>query len=124
MRLSELILLGDLLRRRDPIRYLEEENCGQGHCGCALGGALLASGYDDPRMLYKVWPWLADENPANRAKGFTWTHDLEISHQFFDVCRGAQTIEQLADYIRSIEPDEPVQKMDKTPTLQLQEVTQ
>jgi len=110
MRLSEAILLGDLLKRADPNIWLSPD----GSCGCALGGALLAAGTDpwkfgveygirQPRSYQEIsemravksrWPWL------------TGDHLMTISDLYRDAAHGYKTIEQVADYVRSIEPPE------------------
>lgn len=118
MRLSEAILLGDTLKKASNATWISED----GSCGCAFGGALLATGitgkifwndlrkhlgakddgfifgYRDVSEVESVkhqWPWLTGEHLAD----ITWHYAM--------VMRGTKTIEQVADYVRSIEPPEP-----------------
>jgi hypothetical protein len=108
MLLQHAIILGDTLKKRDPGEWLSED----GSCGCAFGGALLAAGVTAeefhrqflplPRMNYGVvaemecvklrWPWLTED------------HLGEISELYFKVHAGSRTIEDVAAYVRSIEP--------------------
>lgn len=121
LRLSDAIVLGDTLRERLATVYLQKND--SGYCGCAIGGAMLAAGYDDADMVNEVWPWLKEQSV--KRPGFvegSWTNDQEISMQFGNVCWNVQTLEQLAGYVRGIEPSEPVQKMDETPAYQTEEV--
>jgi hypothetical protein len=101
MRLSDLILLGDSLRSRRYWSYLSLD--GGSTCGCALGGAALYLGADPGKnwndkgagddILYTHFPWLDIHIEA------------VISQRFAEVCHGEISIEELADYVRSIEPD-------------------
>jgi hypothetical protein len=108
MLLQHAIILGDTLKKGDPGEWLSRD----GSCGCALGGALLAAGvtaeefnrqflplpantYDPiPEMecIKSRWPWL------------TADHIAEISELYFKVHAGSRTIEDVAAYVRSIEP--------------------
>ena len=59
MKLSEAMMLGDSLRMRNPRVYLEgSEGCRH---GCAIGGAVLATGYETERKWHlnrarERWP--------------------------------------------------------------------
>ena len=97
--LSDAVILGDSLRHRVDTVWLAPVS-NSSPCGCALGGALLANGFksedgwgfvDD---IQKEWPWLTAE------------HIDAISLKFMDVCDDRMTIEELADYIKTIEPKE------------------
>lgn len=104
MQLSEAIILGDTLKRCDPMTWISAD----GSCGCALGGALLAAGVtvnefwrqfascDVPELpaIMNLWPWL------------TADHIDEISNIYFMVEAGDATIEDVAAYVRTIEPSE------------------
>lgn len=112
MQLSEALVLGDPLKRSDSNVWLNAD----GSCGCAFGGALLAAGlatnyiaerhkHWDPSHFFNlepyesktvmaVWPWLTKEIL------------LEISRKYTAVCRGEGTIEDVAAYVRSVEPAE------------------
>lgn len=101
MKLSEAMMLGDSLRIRDSAMFLRD-----GGCGCAIGGALLATGctFDfykqfksgKPKYIAPLmrlwWPWVTDD--------LVW----DISGQFNEVCMGRLTFEKLVDYVASIEP--------------------
>lgn len=103
MRLSEAIMLGDMLRRRCPDAFLEAEN-GQ-VCGCALGGATLALGHSDGKNV--MGNWIKELEPSLVAE-YPWFNErirTTIGTWFFQVCDGYATMESLIDYVRSIEPD-------------------
>jgi hypothetical protein len=102
MKLSDAIMLGDSMRSRNSCIWLIGND--DGVCvGCAMGGAVLAVGatvkqnsawpgiFDS--FATQWWPWLTQENLE------------EISVRFANVCIFASTIEQLVDYVRSIEPE-------------------
>lgn len=73
---------------------------------CAFGAALNALGVPQEEPSYmrytplrKHWPWLTEDESrlSEPAK--------EIYGRFdFNVCQGLMTLEQLVDYVRSIEP--------------------
>lgn len=103
MQLSEAIILGDTLKRCDPDQWISPD----GSCGCALGGALLAAGvtmkvfnqqreviiFEKPCVI-QAWPWLTEQ------------HIDQISDLYFLVQAGSRTIEEVAAYVRTIEPRE------------------
>lgn len=96
MKLSEAILLGDSLKKADPTIFLHPDKS----CGCALGGAALAIGMvslvypaHSPRFL-AAFPW------------FNAHYSAEIGYRYNQVAVGLMTLEQLVDYVRSIEPAE------------------
>ena len=111
MYLSDAAVLGDSMRRRNPYIYLEEDNIAGQHCGCLLGGAILAEGLGvsmgDNRMRAESrWPWLRDNsiepvwfiiNNGNK-------YEYIVTIGFFQVCSGKLTFEQLIQWIRSVEP--------------------
>jgi hypothetical protein len=110
MRLSDSIAMGDfVIPRGDGRTWLSGyQGGGPPTCGCAVGRAYLANGgrmeaYRMEASFIEMWPWL------------TLSKLGDISLKFTRVVRGEMTIEQLADYVRSIEPDEDdtVQKMDE-----------
>lgn len=117
LKLSEAILLGDTLKTADPSRWLSLD----GSCGCALGGAVLAVGkYAEILALYKaggaqdiektfiggMWPWIT---PAFL---------LALSHRYYNVYYGSETIEQLCDWVRSIEPSPQIHAATENQTTQ------
>lgn len=110
MKLSEAILLGDTLKKCEPGCFISPD----GSCGCAIGGALLATGADPAEVDYQLsescdgisgvseieaiksrWPWL------------TWRHIADISLLYNKVAAGEMTIEQVAAFVRTIEPPDP-----------------
>jgi hypothetical protein len=107
LRLQDAIILGNGLKQGSPNVWLSPD----GSCGCALGGALLACGVDagtfwgeigmgDAREVVeavsvrRLWPWLTAE------------HLISISDLYRQAYRGSKTIEDIAAYARSIEPQE------------------
>lgn len=108
MRLSEAMMLGDGLRKRDYKFYLK--TIGGEVCGCAIGGAVLACGWSEDGLEFRtLWPWL-NGSPDNGSTDnrFSWAGEIGMardSHPSFKrVMEGDGTFEQLVDYVRSIEP--------------------
>lgn len=110
MRLSEAMMLGDSLRLRHGGHWLAVH--GAGLCGCAIGGALLAEGFqlgdrlvrgDYPDEIRTYWPWLTKDQT------------MTISRDFNKVVAGEMTFEQMVDYVRSIEPPEDEEEGDEEP---------
>ena len=91
MKLSEAGVLGDCLKINDINVTLSFEQAR--YCGCWLGGALLADGYKrsygGAQAVNERWPW------------FTLAHWIAVSklHQ------AGKSVEAIADYVRSIEPE-------------------
>ena len=116
MRLSEAIILGDSLKAPDPGQWLSPD----GSCGCAFGGALIAAGAGiseffgqnqgsvksiaEAPIVRALWPWITAE------------HLQMITNLYYAVCNGYCVIEDVADYVRSVEPGEPV-----TPKTEMEE---
>lgn len=106
MLLQDAIMLGDTLKKCDPLTWISED----GSCGCAFGGALLAAGIpaktfhsevaSEPGPIFEMpcvkanWPWL------------TWRVMSEISHRYHLVAKGRATIEDVAAYVKTVEPPE------------------
>lgn len=130
MRLSDAILLGDVLRRRTTLLYLADDSFMGGNpgdfCGCALGGACLAIGERRGNEFYRHWPWTRertsnecdwagyiqfwksrDDKPHGfgAAPGGFGVAPDDYPGGFVDVCDGIITIEQLAAWVRSVEPE-------------------
>lgn len=109
MKLSEAMMLGDSLRDRVSDRFLTTR--GGRMCGCAIGGATLASGRTEYFAHRELWPWLLEESTNFSAnypsKPIRWESWIGIYSPvaFNKVVRGDATFEQLVDYVRSIEPD-------------------
>ena len=114
MKLSEAILLGDSLKKPDSGNWLSPD----GSCGCAIGGALLATGYTGQEFhrvleavlkasggMFKGWQEIAElEAIRSRWPWLTGEALCEISHFYIAVEEGRMTIEELADGIRGLEP--------------------
>lgn len=107
MKLSDAIILGDTLKTMKPNVWLADD----GSCGCAFGGALLACGVNvskfwgdmgmgsdqevaDADCVRHLWPWL------------TADHLHQISQLYWEVYGGRKTIEDIAVYVRSMEPQD------------------
>lgn len=105
MKLSSAILLGDTLRTRNGGVFLEKDSAGS-YCGCAIGGGLLAEGWSQwcADLCNFPWPWLNAKEPYVTRETRN-PYECEISRQFIGVCNGGQTLEQLVDYVRSVEPE-------------------
>ena len=94
MKLSEAILLGDSLAKRQAGTWMNAT----GTAGCALGRAALAVGVRQPKswVIEDLWPWIRKDRQM-----------IKIIIMFDkEVCRGTKTIEELVDYVRSVEPAE------------------
>jgi hypothetical protein len=105
MLLQEAIILGDTLKKSNPRTFLSD---GDGVCGCAIGGALLATGVtveewhadllrpgisiEEMPCIMSRWPWL------------TLGHLATISDMYREVAIGRATIEDIAAYVKTIEP--------------------
>jgi len=107
MKLSEAIIMGDTLKKCDANQWISAD----GSCGCAFGGALLAAGmrplhyHENYRgsscnavselpFVREHWPWITGE------------HLVKISDLYRKVARGETTIEAVAAYVRTVEPQE------------------
>lgn len=81
---------------------------------CALGAALNAVGaarvdgiFDMSRVVEskRLWPWLTEICPCC---SFAYGSHIAITFNT-KVCKGEMTFEQLVDWVRSVEPDEPIE---------------
>lgn len=121
MKLSEAILLGDTLKKANAGTWISED----GSCGCALGGALLASGitakqfgqgYTATSVYCRVFGKrygvlgegvIAEMDCVKRL--WPWVTPgvvLEISRMYMALERGYRTIEEIAEYVSKVEPAE------------------
>lgn len=101
MRLSEAMMLGDSLRTRSHVVYLDMETVPP--CGCAIGGSALAVGATLPLQHREVWPWLSDLL-SDRILDYECIIGCGVDISFSRVMDGSCTFEKLVDYVRSIEP--------------------
>jgi hypothetical protein len=117
MRLSEQILLG---------RHLVEKPSASDLNACALGMGMKAEGIatehrgqPNYRGLVRRWPWLLDDYQEKPCRCITVldvdddikseTYCAAIAHLFDRHIIGTApswTLEQLVDYVRSVEPEE------------------
>lgn len=108
MKLSDAMVLGDTLRKRNASMYLDKDRYGN-YCGCAIGGAFLAIGITDSDEMIadrEHWPWLSDK--ANLGSRYRTLIGCGIDRKypsFLQVETGECTFEQLVEYVRSIEPE-------------------
>jgi hypothetical protein len=129
MKLSDAIVLGRILI--NPVRFRLLTDNGKG--GCALGMAGVATGLklhscgpctvlgirleakDDYAVLSKTWPWL-DQKITDMPCGCEpceddCTDQADIITHLFDThvdcrCGCGWTLEQLIQWVRSVEPEE------------------
>lgn len=103
MRLSTAIAMG---------RVLPEDWHGRSFNACALGMAQAAIGIprESFQRLYangatEVWPWIIEERFSHP---HSHHHDAKmiISDLYYRVLRSAMTLDQLIDWVRSVEPPE------------------
>lgn len=108
MKLSEAIMLGQGLIEFTPSRFLEHG------CGCLIGAGYAASTGKRNAFLKEIidrWPWLDTqvEVPAklrNQGHRKFETAEFVISTFAFFVKDGSATLEEVVDWIRSVEPAE------------------
>lgn len=121
MRLSEAILLGSTSVKSTPGTLLETYPDG-GTYGCALGMACFAESVAVPfdswtglGPVYENWRWLYDRHQipcgCTRFGGEDMPAAVVIAHMFDYHVSGKLapnwTLEQLVDWVRSVEPSEP-----------------
>lgn len=98
MKLSEAMMLGSVTCKM--VRG-DLNTCALGAAANAIGIAKMANKADWSRInsIKKVWPWL-DEEVSRLERNIDG-----IVFRFDDmVCFGKMTLEQLADYVKTIEP--------------------
>jgi hypothetical protein len=101
MRLSEAMMLGAATCKMEPgdIR------------SCAIGAGLNAEGDQSFAIgryfaASRIWPWLGELKTLRGDRFLVPDMMGRITRRFDDeVCYGEMTLEQLVDYVRSIEPD-------------------
>jgi hypothetical protein len=107
MRLSDAIALGRTML--SPCSGGSRHKVGADrNQGCALEMALVAAGHDGIPWFdaQQVWPWLT----ASISAGITGRFDVNVmaSASFLEWKKEERlTLDQLIDYVRSIEPPEP-----------------
>lgn len=109
MLLSEAIILGDTLKQGDANRWLTDD----GSCGCAFGGALIAIGLSDSyrEEARRVFPGfcLEPNESISVMSALPWiTEEIldNITDLYAEVRRQKATIEDVAAYVRTVEPPE------------------
>lgn len=115
MKLSEAIMLGSSLIRSVP--FIRDDGFGG---GCAMGMAEVAAGMFSFKLETK-YPWMQTQiclvpcghdigAKYNRIPGYKTPHTptFIIAHLFNEHVHGDRswTLEQLVDWVRSVEPDE------------------
>jgi hypothetical protein len=133
MKLSEALALGipEIKISNSHGWYSPNENDGQCH-GCLVGAALYAQGAercDSLKRFVDMWPWVkniqaascpACDLMATKDENILVSHGSIIPHMFTHLVnhyeRGEITTEQIADYVRSIEPPDVVEEVSTTPT--------
>lgn len=116
MKLSEAILLGDSLKKPASYLFLSPD----GSCGCALGGAALAVGI----TTLLTHPCESDEFMA-AFPWFTMHISAEIGVRYFKVEAGRMVIEELVDFVRSIEPaEDATSEQEKAEQLRLESIAE
>lgn len=97
MKLSEAMMLGSTTCKMIPG---DINSCALGCAGNAIGIKNFDRGQAGRLdLIIRRWPWLEEGD---------WRgHFYQKIYQLFDsrVCFGSMTLEKLADYVRSIEPD-------------------
>lgn len=104
MRLSDAIALGQhLIKWDDEVTLLDGR-------GCACGMALAALGQErgSPRLFYERFPWAAKHD--------LWT---EITNRFFKVHAGEVSLDELIDWVRSVEPAETESEVTETQAVEV-----
>jgi hypothetical protein len=102
---SQAIMIGDTLRVRNSVRWLERTS-DDGLCGCAVGGAIIACnavstdeqhiGWRAISKFHELYPWTKQRVMYD---GTFLTVVDHISNMFRKVCHGTVTIEQLVDQV-------------------------
>ena len=119
MKLSEAMMLPTDMRF-NPTYYIQDG------CGCLLGQAFnVATGeqrFTNPEQIGRLWPWILEKRflcPSAVARGreglttiSSGPHTAEriITRWAFLVKADLATREQVADWVRSVEPAEPAQE--------------
>ena len=124
MKLSEAGTLGSSLKRRGGRTWIYSNPATNEQCGCFIGGALLAIGrgdrgaYTELSEIRDAFPWVMQPLTPEQEPKFAYKVNYYkankpvdsfaavclISDLYDAVCRGEITEEQLADWVRSVEP--------------------
>jgi hypothetical protein len=126
MYLSEAILLGSTLDKLEPY---DINHCALGMAGNTMGvpkaikflsqevpiEGILASQNERIGNIIKIWPWLRCMDKCPEFMNMTlvpwnlsekYTYGKIIMAMFdYNVCKGEILLEQLIDYVRSVEPE-------------------
>ena len=104
MRLSDAIVLGSALIRFEPSCFYVP----RGNCGCIIGMGEAAMGAMSVLSYKKLWPWLSKPMPGKPLHSYA----AEIGRRAYCVQEGTMTLEEVVDWVRSVEPAE---EENKTP---------
>ena len=123
MRLSEAMMLGHTRYKLNPELWAcEDGGCLLGVAGYAAGVQFTEEGDEDFERIIDRWPWLINHvtSPAfafdcGQSHLFSHLHNYPfenaaycfISCLAFELKNGVVTIEQVVDWVRSVEPSEP-----------------
>jgi hypothetical protein len=111
MRLSDAIAMGRVLIKLNPGLFLDPF-CNQ---GCALGMGLAAVDgrkvKDNQERIAELWPWTSDICPRGSRNENTrfcerWSYAHEIGAMAYRVYEKLMSLDQLIDWVRSVEPEE------------------
>jgi hypothetical protein len=126
MRFSEAFLLGESLKRPDARVWFRPDPDTGGPAGCAIFGAALAAGFSI-RSQPEPQAWSVFDTDRNYVYVFRHDYHVDrlfefvaaqwpwitpevrywISQLYCRVAHGIITIENMADWIRDVEPKEP-----------------
>lgn len=103
MKLSEAMMLGSTTCKMQATNW---NTCAMGAAANAVG---VPQGIATARLaaIKKIWPWLKGDSADANFPRFGPAHHLAAIWRRFDnrVVWGEMTLEQLVDYVRSIEPE-------------------
>ncbi len=102
MKLSEAMLLG-CIHAGKTLDNSTWDTCLLGVSCHAVGTSEIATFYEANRR----WPWLMDCFPAEPPEVGILPAYLTITSLCSDLIHGKKTIEQVVDWVRSVEPEEP-----------------
>jgi len=105
MQLSSAIVLGDTLKRSTSTNWLQKR--WGGWWGCAIGGALLAMGLGEQFLAEITHTGMSPLDCPSVEKALPWlTQPIldEITRLYHEVIQGRITIETVAAYVQTVEP--------------------
>jgi hypothetical protein len=106
VKLSEAMILGSTFIKFDPNIYLV------GQCGCLQGAGYAAAtgkGFAQGSDIAAQWPWLKQDIDDPRFPGKSTCGTYVINAFAFAIKRGEMTLEEVVDWVRSVEPSEVIE---------------